>query len=169
MAAASTSKNKKNQVFTIVHKHSEKWRYDLNVDKSAVMVYGETERINRQNMQHRFYRLGSEKVPEKTMFDHVGIKSCNCNNYTSCTLDKISKARKALSAASAVGIKRGGLSIRACNIIYWSDIIPILTYGCEIWILKQSDIDALDKFQRYAGKRIQRFPRSLLMKLVFEV
>ena len=159
MAAASTSKNKIDQVLAIVHVHSGKWRYDLNANKSAVMVYGETERINKRNIQHRFYRLGSEKVPEKTMYDHVGIKSCNCNKYIARTNDKISKGRRALSAASALGIKRGGLSIRACNIIYWSLIIPILTYGSEIWVLKQDDIDALDKFQRYSGKRIQRFPR----------
>ena len=50
--------------------------------------------------------------------------------------------------------------MRACNIIFWNLIIPILTYGAELWILKQSDIDILDKFQRYSGKRIQRFPKS---------
>ena len=49
--------------------------------------------------------------------------------------------------------------MRACNIIYWCLIVPILTYGSELWVLKQNDIDALDKFQRYAGKRIQRFPK----------
>ena len=80
-------------------------------------------------------------------------------HYTERTLNKISKSRKALSAASALGIKRGGLSMKACNIIYWSLIVPILTYGAELWILKASDIEALDKYQRYAGKRIQRFPK----------
>ena len=72
----------------------------------------------------------------------------------------MSKGRKALCAASALGIKNGGISMRACNIIFWNLIIPILTYGAELWVLKQTDIDTLDKFQRYAGKRIQRFPKS---------
>ena len=49
--------------------------------------------------------------------------------------------------------------MRACNIIFWCLIVPILTYGSELWVLKQCDIDELGKFQRYAGKRFQRFPK----------
>ena len=160
IAAASTSKHHVDQILNIVHTHSSKWRYDLNAKKSAVVVYGETLRENKNNMTFRNYLLGSEKVPEKVCYDHVGVKTCNGLVYTERTQEKISKSRKALSAASALGIKRGGISIRACNIIYCCLIVPILTYGAELWVLKQSDVEALDKFQRYAGRRIQRFPSS---------
>ena len=158
MAAATTSKHKIDRVLSIVHVHSCKWRYDLNAKKSAVMVYGESINENKQNSIYRMYRLGKESVPEKTSYDHVGIKTCNGKNYIDRTLEKISKSRKALSASSALGIKHGGISMKACNILYWSLISPILTYGAEIWILKANDIEALDKYQRYAGRRIQRFP-----------
>ena len=90
----------------------------------------------------------------------VGWKACNCKDYICRTVDKISKGRRALNSASALGLKRGGLTMYASNVIYWCMIIHIVTYGSELWILKQNDIDALDKFQRYAGKRIQRFPVS---------
>ena len=158
IAAATTAKNKTEQVLDTVFKHSCKWRYDLNAKKSSIVVYGETLQENKNNRKYRLYTLGHERVLEKISYDHVGVKSCNGNNYIERTDEKISKARKALSAASALGIKKGGLSIMACNVIYWCLIIPILTYGAELWILKQSDIDALDKFQRYAGRRVQRFP-----------
>ena len=159
IAAACTSKHKIDQVLNIVNTHSSKWRYDLNAKKSAVMVYGEESTINKRNMGYRNYRLGSESVPEKTSYDHVGIKTCNGHNYNIRTEEKIGKARRALSAASSLGIKKGGISMRACNIIFWCLIVPILTYGSELWVLKQSDIDELDKFQRYAGRRFQRFPK----------
>ena len=45
-----------------------------------------------------------------------------------------------------------------CNIIMWSVIIPIVTYASELWILKPKDVEILENFQRYAGKRLQRFP-----------
>ena len=48
----------------------------------------------------------------------------------------------------------------ACNLIYWTVIVPITTHGAELWILKQVDIDILDEFQRYSGSRVQRFPPS---------
>ena len=159
IAAACTSKHKIDQVLNIVNTHSSKWRYDLNAKKSAVMVYGEESTINKRNMGYRNYRLGSESVPEKTSYDHVGIKTCNGQNYNIRTEEKIGKACRALSAASSLGIKKGGISMRACNIIFWCLIVPILTYGSELWVLKQSDIDELDKFQRYAGRRFQRFPK----------
>ena len=159
VAAACTSKNKIDQVLDIVNSHSSKWRYDLNAKKSAVMVYGEGGLTNKRNKEYRMYRLGTESVPEKTSYDHVGIKTCNGLNYISRTEEKISKSRKALSAASSLGIKKGGFSMRACNIIFWCLIVPILTYGSELWVLKQCDIDELDKFQRYAGRRFQRFPK----------
>ena len=123
------------------------------------MVYGESIANNKHNMQCRTYRLGREKVPDKTTYDHVWIKAFNGLTYISRTNEKISKSRRALSAASSLGIKTGGLSMHACNIIYWCLIVPIQTYGSELWVLKQVDIEALDKFQRYAGKRIQRFPK----------
>ena len=39
-----------------------------------------------------------------------------------------------------------------------------MTYGSELWILKLSDIDALDNERRYSGKRIQQIPNILQMK-----
>ena len=55
VAVACTSKNRIDQVLSIVNTHSSKWRYDLNARKSAVMVYGEEAAINKRNMQYKYY------------------------------------------------------------------------------------------------------------------
>ena len=89
-------------------------------------------------------------------YDHLGIKACVKRDYHLRTEEKISKGRKALNAATSLGIKKHGLSMAACNMIVWSMVIPIITYGAEIWVLKDRDIDLLDNFQRYAGRRVQR-------------
>ena len=47
--------------------------------------------------------------------------------------------------------------MRALNLIFWSMIIPMVTYASELWIMKQADIDKLDEFQRFAGQTVQRF------------
>ena len=31
-------------------------------------------------------------------------------------------------------------------------------FGCELWVLRPDEIDILRKFQRYVGRRCQRFP-----------
>ena len=71
--------------------------------------------------------------------------------------ERIRKGRKTLNAASGLGIKRNGLTMATCNLIFWNVVIPTTLYGCELWVLDQTDIDKLELFQRQAGRRIQRF------------
>ena len=106
IVAASVSKNMVDQVLNIVHDHRSK-----TAKKSAVVAYGETTHENKHNILHRSYILGKEKISGKNSYDHVGVKTFNGGVYNKRTQDKISKARKALSVASALGIKKGGLSI----------------------------------------------------------
>ena len=40
VASASTSKYKLDNVMNLVYKHSNRWRYQLNAKKCAVLVYG---------------------------------------------------------------------------------------------------------------------------------
>ena len=46
-----------------------------------------------------------------------------------------------------------------CSILYWSILVPIVTYGSELWVLSGEEIGELRKFQRYIGRRCQRFPK----------
>ena len=48
--------------------------------------------------------------------------------------------------------------MRACSLLFWSLIVPIVTFSCELWVLKEQDLEIIDKFQRYAGRRVQRLP-----------
>ena len=77
-----------------------------------------------------------------------------------CINEKIGKGRKALNAAAGLGLKPDGLSIKACGKIFWSLVVPIITFACELWILNDDDIKLLDDFHTYAGGRIQRFMQN---------
>ena len=156
VASAGTSKYKLDSAMKIVHNHSNRWRYQLNAKKCAVLVYGEGKRENARNKADRMYRLGSEKVVEKSVYDHVGLKNCT-NDYGDRIDEKISKGRKALCASTGIGIKKGGISMKLCSFIYWTIIVPIITFASELWVLTDQDIDKLDKFHRYAGRKMQRF------------
>ena len=45
----------------------------------------------------------------------------------------------------------------ACSILYWSIIVPIVTYGCETWVMSSEEIDDIRKFLRCTGRRCQRY------------
>ena len=62
-----------------------------------------------------------------------------------------------MNAATGLGIKRNGLNMATCNLIFWNVVVPTTIYGCEIWVLNDDDIDKIETFQKQAGRRIQRF------------
>ena len=157
IASACTSRRKIDGVMDIVYLHSTRWRYQFNSKKSAVLVYGEGQKERVTNSAARQFKLGYNKIPEKLTYDHVGVKCSVLDNNDERTKEKIAKGRKALGAASGIGVKRGGVSMQACNLVFWSFIVPIVTYGAELWVMTDNDVILLDNFQRYAGRRLQRF------------
>ena len=160
VASASTSKRKTDLVLEIVFRHSCTWRYLFNLKKSAVLVFGEKERENNINSKNRTYMLGKEKIKECTEYDHLGLKNNNMGNNRVRTTEKISKGRKTLNAASGLGVKSGGLTIKACGMLFWAMVIPTVTFASELWVMNDDDIKLLEDFQIYAGRRIQRFQQS---------
>ena len=160
MSAACRSKDRVDRVIKIVGDHGNRWRYEYNARKSAVLVYGEDKRTHDRNSAFRSFILNGKKVPEKEHYDHVGVKACIYQNDTTLIDEKISKGRKTLNAATGLGIRRNGLCMAVCNLIFWMVVVPITTYGAEIWIMSLKDIENIESFQRYAGRRLQRFNSS---------
>ena len=95
---------------------------------------------------------------ERLEYDHVGIKACILSNKSRVE-EKVAKGRSALNASAGLGIRRNELSVATCNMIFWTIVIPIVTFGCELWTLQDCNIIKLNAFQMYAGRRIQRFPQ----------
>ena len=158
LATCAKSKNKLDQAMQIVYKHGCKWRFEFNAKKSAVQVFGESRAEAKIGAKYRNFKLGKCKVKEKPYYDHVGVKVCAMGDSSVRTEEKIKKARKILNMSTGIGIKRGGVTPAACSILFWSVIIPTLLFGSEVWILSKKDIDMLDAFERYAGRRFQYFP-----------
>ena len=145
-------------IHDIVYEYGRRWRFSFNAKKSAVLVYGEDLKTFQKSHDLRHFKLGPDRVHERRVYDHVGVKNCVDQENEICVKEKIEKGRKALNASSGIGIRKNGISIAAANLIYWTIVIPILTFGSELWILTDKDKENLNMFQRYAGRRIQRFP-----------
>ena len=100
--------------------------------------------------------LGPKRIKKRKEYDHAGIKACTVP-YDDCIIEgRLKKARRAFNASMGLGIRKNCLTVATCNIIFWMVIIPILTYGCELWVLSTANVQKLEIFHRYAGRRIQR-------------
>ena len=159
LATACISKDRLDRVLEMVFKFSRKWRFDFNAGKSAIMVYGEDKKAHVKNSSDRVFKLGNARVKEREEYDHVGVKASLFHESNSRVEEKVSKGRRTLNATAGLGIRHNGLNISTCNLIFWVIVIPIISFGCKIWQLSDGDIEKLQAFQRYAGRRVQRFPQ----------
>ena len=157
MATCSTSKNKLDKALNIVSSYAKRWRYQYNAKKSAIMVYGENRTEHGKGVKYRNFKIGKDKVKEYKEYDHVGVKNCLFHNYLPRTEDRIRKGRRAFNAVTNVGIRKRGLSMRVCADLFWTIVAPIVSFGSEVWVLRGDEIESLRKFQRYVGRRCQRF------------
>ena len=76
----------------IVYQHGCKWRFDFNARKSAVQVFGETNKESKIGHENRVFKLGNQKVKEKGYYDHVGIKVCMKGDFFVRTEERVKKA-----------------------------------------------------------------------------
>ena len=123
------------------------------------MVYGDSKQEHIEAKQFRSFKLGKDKVDEKLEYDHVGVKVCILAGDNSRVEEKIGKGRRTLNATSGLGIRKNGLSMKTCNLIFWTVVVPTLTFGSEIWCINDREVELLQSFQRYSGRRVQRFPK----------
>ena len=70
---------------------------------------------------------------------------------------KIKKECRALNPALSLGVKKKGLNMNTCYLLFWSVRVPITLFGAKLWVLQPSDLHELDLFQRQVGRRMQRF------------
>ena len=110
----------------------------LQPDKSAIMVYGERKTEAVKNSKFRNF-LGGIKVQGRSEYDHVGKKNCLFGNTALRTEDRISRGHRAFNAVTSIGIKNRGVNMSVCNILFWSIIMPIVTYGSEVWVLQPDE------------------------------
>ena len=66
---------------------------------------------------------------------HVGVKAAISNENESKVLEKIGKGMRALGAAAGLGIRKCGLIMISCNIIFWSVIIHNL---CDNFVMEDA-------------------------------
>ena len=77
---------------------------------------------NKNNSALRTYRLGTELIKEIQSYDLLGLKN-NC----------LWRNRERTETG-------GGASIKACSMIIWAMVVPIVTFAFELWVLNYEDM-----------------------------
>ena len=82
-------------------------------------------------------------------YKHVGITLCTNRSAMKLYVSKrISSAQTKLLAARGLGSHNIPVGVSVLNKIYWSVVIPSLTYGFDVQPIEDSDISDLEASHR---------------------
>jgi hypothetical protein len=114
--------------------YCEKWRLNINIKKTIVMILSKTERKANTDSNAYLIDFNDNRLELVKEYTYLGL-SVTCSgklNYAAEILAQ--KARKAFFDLKANIQSSDSLSVQKWLKLYNSMITPILTYGSEIWI-----------------------------------
>ena len=112
----------------------------------------------------RKWWLGGEEIGETTSYKYLGIDLRTDLNFKGMRERMIGKARKAMMAAWAMGMREGRLPVDDCDRVWKTLVRPMLEYGAEVW----GDVrwEEAERLQREMGKMILRSPVYIANEVV---
>ena len=145
-------------MLNIVHSYAKKWRYSINADKSAMMVFGESAKSRRSGREHRKWCLGADLISETDEQHHLGILRDVYNSTIHRTNERRSAARSAFYSLNSIGTRFGHLHPLTSLRLYRALSLPILLYGSEIWTLSKSELLLMERLHRKILCTLQGLP-----------
>jgi hypothetical protein len=91
--------------------------------------------------------VGNIQIDQVRSFSCLGTTVNGNNALEEEIRERIAKGNKAFYANITL-FKSNLLSRKSKLKLYWSAIRPIVVYGCETWVLKESIIQGLSVFER---------------------
>ncbi|MES9880824.1 MAG: reverse transcriptase family protein [Sedimenticola sp.] len=159
MILMSYSKFGLQNMINMCNSYSNKWRYQYNASKSAVVVFNESHLAFQRNTRH--WQLAGQTVTEREQYTHLGVI---CDKYLDDTASiKMcnTKLRGTLLSLSNCGIGTSDLHPLTLLKIYRSVVLSKALYGSELWNqLSASQISVLERGHRFSVKYIQSLPTA---------
>jgi hypothetical protein len=151
-------------LINVVYSYSQRERYILQPAKCQIIV------CNYQggNPPYTWSLQGSQlKVVDNAA--HIGINRDTDTGGRRSTIEQnILKARRALYSLLPVGLQgRRGLNPLSNVKLYSCYVLPILTYGLELFQLTVKELESLEAFHNSTLKQILGLPNSSATPVVF--
>ena len=139
----------------IVFAYAYKWLFLIHAEKSCVLTFSCKKRAEAAYPFH----IGNAQLREESTTNHLGILQDTSLKSVKRTRASIQKGRNAFHAMIGYGVKPLGMNPITAISLYRKIILTSVLYGCEIWNnLSTTEINKIDKFQRYIVKRVQGLP-----------
>ena len=140
-------------MLTILHDYSKKWRFDVNVGKTKVVVFGAPE-VGVSGS----WKCGEKEVEEKKVYKYLGVELTANLTWSTVKSRMLKKARRNMYMAWAMGVRGGFLTPAAAVNIYKGVVRACLEYGAECF----GDVvwEKAERVQYEMGRKILQVGRN---------
>ena len=122
---------------------NSKWLLEVNHKKTKIMIFQKTGK----KAKNICFSINNQSIEVVQEYTYLGVKITTSGNFHLC---QKTLAEKVLNALYKIykHIDFFQLSLRSANKIFETAIVPILTYGAEIWgMFSKLDFEKWDKTQ----------------------
>ena len=135
--------------------YSVKWRYQYNLPKTVLMIWG------TDHYPHIKVTFGGKTYLPSDECKHMGtiLQPDNKNEVEVCQ-KRISKAKNAIFAGLGIGGCNVTTSPTTMSKIYWSVAVPKMMYGIETTPLSDRCLELMETAHRQHANLIQNLPDS---------
>ena len=134
--------------FSVIQTFSKDNAIRINLAKTEVV------RFSAQQCTTEDIELGDQPLAVRPAAKCLGYWWHSTFSPAKSIDENIAKARRAYFALGSIGAFQGQLNPLSGRSLFSTFVTPILLYGCENWILSESLLVKLEKFQAEIGRRI---------------
>ena len=129
-----------------LHDYCQQWKLEVNLDKTKIVIFA-----SRRVDDYPAFLLGHELVKVADEYLYLGVTFYRTGHFGRTIERQISQAARAFYSL-LWRANQMNLSPDFIMDLYQKTVVPILTYGSEVWGF--SDIDAMEVFHRKCIKTI---------------
>ena len=120
--------------------YSDNFEMEINPKKTKVMIFNDKSKMPENTV---FGLIGNHEIKTTNHYKYLGVTINNKGSFTEHVSNIVDKARKCLYALLAKNRKWKGFKPKLLLYRFDHTILPILSYGYEIW--GNQDWDIIEK------------------------
>ena len=158
LALVASSPEELQAMLDLVATYADKWQYQLNADKSSVMVLGESAKTRLSACSSRKWYIGQEEISETDEQHHLGILRSVLTSTIHRTSERCTAARRSFFALNSICSRFGCPHPLTSYQLYQTLCIPILLHGAEIWTVSKVELNMSEWVHWKILRTIQGLP-----------
>ena len=152
LSTLSSTTQELQMLCSIASDYSNMERYELQPAKSVVLPYSSKR---SKSTEDPCIILGDQQMPNVDKTTHVGVVRTRDNSPNSAIDENLQKARRTLYSLMSAGLHgENGLDPETCIHLFRTYVLPVMTYGLEVYLPSLKEIRPLEIFMKKVLKQI---------------